>query len=187
MSRIEDINQKVREKSNNNLKAAFNVDDLRSASLLLLSLIHFRGQWALPFNQSFTKEESFYNENGEETGKVQMMFQRSILPYAAIKELQSHVIELPYGDMNRLSMLVILPRKNVPLNEVVNRLQDVRVLDILSILSKALEDFEDDEIETYLPKFEISTDLKLNEILQDVRKSYLEIHFYCFYKICSET
>lgn len=100
-----------------------------------------------------------------------MMFERAIVPYAPIKELESHVIELPYGDMDRLSMLVILPRKNVPLSDVLDRLQNVRILDILGTLAKALADFEDDEIEIYLPKFETTTELTLNDLLQPVRRT----------------
>lgn len=166
--RLREVNQKVRERSGGQIQAAFNRKDLTGASLLLLSLINFRGQWSQPFNRSFTKQEPFYDESGVETGRVQMMFQRAVVPYAPIKELQSHVIELPYGDMKRLSMLVILPRKDVLLSEVVDKLQNVRLRDVMSILSKAIEDFEDDEIEIYLPQFNTTTDISLNQVLQSV-------------------
>lgn len=165
---INDINAQIQRLTKGTLRSTLRVDDLINAPLLLLSLINFRGQWANPFNRTFTKTEPFYDEFGQQTGTAQMMFQRTIVPFAPITELQSHVIQLPYGDTGRLSMLVILPRKNAPLSEVINSLQSVSIPKVLETLAKALTDFEDDEIEVFLPKFETTTDIVLNEVLQKV-------------------
>lgn len=40
-----------------------------------------------------------------------MMTQNGTFVYAGIQDLEAHVLELPYGTQNRLSMLVILPKK----------------------------------------------------------------------------
>lgn len=40
-----------------------------------------------------------------------MMFQKGTFGYAAHAELMAHVVELPYGNEDRLSMYVLLPRK----------------------------------------------------------------------------
>ena len=51
------------------------------------------------FNSTFTKREPFYNENGVESGEVNMMFQRGPLAYAAVADLGCHVLELPYAEI----------------------------------------------------------------------------------------
>lgn len=133
--------------------------------MLMLSAIHFKGQWANPFNKTYTKTEQFYDEFGNSVGNVQMMFERAPVAYAPIKELESHVIQLPYGSQNRLGMVVILPRKNVSLTEVAEKLAGYSLTEMFKTLDKALKDFEDDEIEVHLPKFSTNTDLALNAIL----------------------
>lgn len=64
-----------------------------------------------PFDQSNTKEEAFFDENGNKLGDVNMMYQKGTFGYAAHAELMAHVLELPYGNENRLSMYILLPRK----------------------------------------------------------------------------
>lgn len=39
---------------------------------------------------------------------------------------------------------------------------------IFSTLKKAMVDYEDEEVEVYLPKFTITSDFTLNSILEDV-------------------
>lgn len=43
-------------------------------------------------------------------GEVQLMFQQGPFAYTAVAELESHLLELPYGN-KELSMILILPRK----------------------------------------------------------------------------
>lgn len=40
-----------------------------------------------------------------------MMSQKGTFGYAALANLQAHVLELPYGNENRLSMYILLPSK----------------------------------------------------------------------------
>ena len=51
----------------------------------------------------------FKDEDGKVLGNVPMMIQTGPFNYSYMKELQGHVLELPYGKEDRLSMLIILP------------------------------------------------------------------------------
>lgn len=64
-----------------------------------------------PFNASLTRSEPFYDEENNDIGNVQMMTQMGNFNYTRMTELEAHVLELPYGNENRLSMLIILPNK----------------------------------------------------------------------------
>lgn len=53
----------------------------------------------------------FYDEEGKITGDVEMMMQVGSFTYVQVNAIDSYVLELPYGQANRMSMLVILPKK----------------------------------------------------------------------------
>ncbi|XP_055696770.1 serine protease inhibitor 77Ba [Phlebotomus papatasi] len=140
--------------------------DLMDANMILISAIFFRGQWRSPFNVSQTTEEPFYDEFGKTQGKVNMMFQRGSFPYTAIADLDAHILELPYGNLNRLSMIILLPRKGTPLGQVIEKLANVRLQRVYDELKKAADEYEDDEVEVYMPRFKITADFVLNRVLE---------------------
>uniref|UniRef100_A0A1B0CTS9 Serpin domain-containing protein n=1 Tax=Lutzomyia longipalpis TaxID=7200 RepID=A0A1B0CTS9_LUTLO len=142
--------------------------DLMDANMILISAIYFRGQWKSPFNSSQTNEEPFYDEFGKAQGMVKMMFQRGSFPYTAIAELDAHILELPYGNLNRLSMIILLPRKGIPLSQVIEKLATVRLQRVYDELKRASDEYEDDEVEVYLPRFKITSDFGLNQILEQM-------------------
>lgn len=121
-----------------------------------------------PFNVSQTTEEPFYDEFEKEQGNVNMMFQRGAFSYTGIKELDSLVLELPYGDQDRLSMIVLLPRKGVLLTSVLEKLSSYGIGRVVTELRRADSDFEEDEVEVYLPRFSITADFTLNVILEQM-------------------
>lgn len=120
----------------------------------------------MPFNRSYTNEEPFFDEFGKLVGNVNMMFQRGPFSYTAIAELESHVLELPYGEDDRLSMIVLLPRKNIPLPSVLERLANYGITPMLNELRRADTEYEEDEVEVFLPRFSITADFTLNVILE---------------------
>lgn len=119
-----------------------------------------------PFNISQTQEEPFYNETDHVVGNVNMMFQRGVFSYTGIADLDAHVLELPYGKEDRLSMVILLPRKGVLLRSVIDRLPQYGIHRIVDELRKADQEFEDDEVEVYLPRFDITADFTLNVLLE---------------------
>lgn len=92
-----------------------------------------------------------------------MMFRHGGCSYVTIPGLQSNVLHLPYGDDNRLNMIVILPEQNVPLVTVTDSL---RVFGMSYVLNEMMKAEEDPDLEVFLPRFSLSTDFKMNDILQ---------------------
>lgn len=162
------INNHIREATRGRIDSIMMAEDLKDATLILASTIFFRGQWKMPFNRSHTELMPFYDENGIETGRVNMMFQRGPFPYTAIADLDSHILELPYGTLNRLSMIILLPRKGVTLDSVIRRLGTYRLQRIYDELNKSAKEFEDDEVEVFLPRFSITADFVLNAVLEQM-------------------
>lgn len=97
-----------------------------------------------------------------------MMFQRGVFSYTGISDLDAHVLELPYGKENRLSMIILLPRKGVHLSTVIERLPKYGINRIVTELRNADREFEDDEVEIYIPRFTITADFTLNVILEQM-------------------
>lgn len=160
------INDHINLVTHGRISQLLDASDLQDAALVLASAIFFKGMWKVPFNRSFTTETPFLDENGRETGKVNMMFQRGPFPYTAIADLDSHIVELPYGKDNRLSMVILLPRKGVTLSSVTRRLAVIRMQRVFDELNKSAQEFEDDEVEVFLPRFSITADFVLNEVLE---------------------
>lgn len=96
-----------------------------------------------------------------------MMFQRGQFSYTGIPELESHVLELPYGN-DEVSMVILLPRKKVMLTTVMERLAEYSVSRVLTELRRADADYEEDDIEVFLPRFSITADFTLNVILEQM-------------------
>lgn len=144
--------------------------------MILLSGIHFEGAWRFPFNTSFTRNDTFYDAYEQPIGRVQMMYQKGPFPYVAITDLQCHVVELPYGQNNQLSMIVILPRKDLDLRTAIENLKRVGLPRVISELRKSVEDIEDDEdVEVFLPKFTTQTHFNLVEGLKIVSSISLNL------------
>lgn len=122
----------------------------------------------MPFNRSYTTEEQFFDEFGNLVGNVNMMFQRGPFAYTAIAELESHILELPYGKEDRLSMIILLPRKQVSLPSVMERLSEYGIMRLLGELRRAESEFEEDEVEVFVPRFSITADFTLNIILEQM-------------------
>lgn len=123
----------------------------------------------MPFNRTDTREENFFGEDEKVAGKVNMMFQRGHFSYAAISQLDSHVIEIPYGVENRLSMIVVVPKKGIRLHTVIGKLASVGTAGIFDGLHKAKQDAdlygEEMEVDLFLPRFTTDTDFALNSLL----------------------
>lgn len=187
------INKYVSDKTQGRIPRIVNLDDLNEAQMILISAIFFKGQWKvrirdavsenldynwydclfysisqMPFNRSYTTEEQFFDEFGNLVGNVNMMFQRGPFSYTAIAELESHVLELPYGKEDRLSMIILLPRKQVQLPSVMDRLFNYGITRILNELRRADAEYEEDEVEVFLPRFSITADFTLNVILEQM-------------------
>ncbi|XP_023180127.2 serine protease inhibitor 77Ba-like [Drosophila hydei] len=144
--------------------------EIYGAKMFMLSSLFFKGQWKYPFNESLTHTEPFFNEQGEVVNQVSMMSQEGNFGYVTnIEGLDGYVLELPYGEQNRLSMIVVLPKRGFNLNDVTKNLMDFGLAPVL----KRLENFarnadEDNVVEVLMPKFTTTTDFNLRQVLQEM-------------------
>jgi serine protease inhibitor len=132
------------------------------------------------FNKTFTKREPFFDKDQTRTiGEVNMMFQRGSFPYVALQEIGSYVVELPYGTRNRnvndesgiedrISMIVILPKKGLSLIDAIDNVNTYGMEKLFKELKRSKDEFEDDEVEVHIPKFELETSLNLVDSLKEV-------------------
>lgn len=97
-----------------------------------------------------------------------MMFQRGTFSFTGIKELDSLVLELPYGDDERLSMILILPQSGAFLTSVLDKLSSYGIGRVMTELRRADAEFEEDEVEVFLPRFSFTADFTLNVILEQM-------------------
>lgn len=67
-----------------------------------------------------------------------------------------------------LSMIILLPKKGQTLSETVFKLYGFTLPKLYRALHTAKLDYADDEVEVYLPKFEINSDLDVQTILKRV-------------------
>lgn len=137
----------------------------KDASMVLASAVYFKGQWTVPFNKSNTMKQAFYDSNGKQIGEVNMMYNRHTYPFSNIKELQARVIELPYGKENRLSMIIMLPNTGVSLQSMFKNFQNVTMDSFFESLRLSKEEFADDEVDCFIPRFKIESNIDLTDVL----------------------
>lgn len=97
-----------------------------------------------------------------------MMYQRNIFPYANMPDLGANVLELPYGQNNRLYMLLLQPHSNSNLAIVFNNLKNYKISNITYELHKfdGSEEYESTPVELNIPRFKIDSDFDLNTVLK---------------------
>ncbi|CAG9792453.1 unnamed protein product [Diatraea saccharalis] len=138
-----------------------------NSRLILTSAVYFKGQWTVPFNASSTTKSPFFSEDGKQIGEVNMMYNRYTYPFANIPEIQSRILELPYGTENRLSMVIMLPHPGVSLEKMFFNFNNFTLDKMFQELKTAREDYGDDEVSCFLPRFKIESNIDLTPILRD--------------------
>lgn len=126
-------------------------------------IIILSGYFQDPFKIGDTTNEPFYNENGVKIANVPMMFRKGGCSHIRVPSLEAEIIELAYGFDQKFSMVILLPKKDIPLIRMIDNL---RILGLHTIIENLNESEEDTELEIFLPRFSISSDFKLNSILQ---------------------
>lgn len=75
------------------------LDDIINADIMLTSTLFFKGEWKIPFNESATFLDTFFDEYGNKKGQVMMMYQIGSYPYSILNNVKAHAVELPYGNV----------------------------------------------------------------------------------------
>lgn len=161
------FNNEISNITHNQIKKIVDQSDFRNSKLILTSALYFRGQWTVPFNSSSTMKLPFYDSNGKKTGEVNMMYNRHTYAFSNIKALQARVLELPYGKENRLSMLIMLPNPGVSLEDMFSNFKKITLDSFFEELRLSKEEYSDDEVDCFIPRFKISSDLDMTDVLRD--------------------
>lgn len=140
------------------------------AKMYMMSALFFKGQWKYPFNESATRTEPFHDESGAVVTQVPMMVQEGDFAYVTnIQGLDGYVLELPYGKQDRLSMIIVLPKRGFKLNDIAANLKELGLAPILERLAKFRREApEDNEVEVLMPKFTTTTDFNLKQLLREM-------------------
>jgi serpin B len=123
--------------------------------LVLVNAIYFKGDWARQFDPSLTRDAPFQVAPGEHV-EVAMMHQKASFGYGRGDGLQA--LELPYAGED-LSMIVLLPDEVDGLAALEDRLT-------VENLERWTGRLWPQEVEVWLPRFEITLPFRLDAALQ---------------------
>ena len=128
--------------------------------LSLVNAIYFKGFWQNQFDKEATSKQSFSVSISEKT-EVDMMHLTKNLKHAQdVGELACQILELPYQGED-LSMIILLPHDTSGLDTLEENLTHERLQQALAAVSKS----RPQKVEVSLPRFELTQQFKLKEIL----------------------
>ncbi len=123
--------------------------------LVLVNAIYFKGTWLYQFDPAHTREARFWLPTGEHV-TAPLMQQTCRLPYAEADGIQ--VLSLPYAG-DALSMIVLLPAWD-------KGLASLDALFTAQRLDDWLQSLWTREVQVLLPRFKISSTLRLDATLK---------------------
>ncbi|MBN1872314.1 MAG: serpin family protein [Candidatus Omnitrophica bacterium] len=125
--------------------------------LVLTNAIYFKGDWASQFDKNLTKEGDFLLLDGKKS-VAHMMHKNEDLRYAERESVK--MVELPYAG-NRLSMLIVLPKKNDGITEIEGMLT-------LSLLEEWIDNMSVKKVLLSMPRFKMESEFFLGRTLQSL-------------------
>ena len=165
------INQWGSDHTEGMIKEAIKEEEFNEDAMsYLLNALYFKGEWTHKFDATQTQRHQF--DEGKK--EVQMMHQQSEFSYAKNNVYQS--IVLPYGNM-AYQMTVFLPCYGYTISDVLNELNG--------------KNWQQAGYDTYnvnlkLPKFETSTDMRLEDIMKALGMPNAFEGGYGFNQFCNE-
>lgn len=158
-----DINYYICLATDGRIKDAINEDFLQDLRLLLVDVMYFKANWTNPFIVSDTRKEPFFDQQGRNIGHVNMMHQKALNKLVDLPNLEADMLELTYGDSKEFSMIILVPYNGVPLKRLLNNL----IAQPTNTWIKQLTEREQtNEVDCYVPKFKISSQLDLVQPLK---------------------
>lgn len=136
----------------------------------LLNALYFKGEWTHKFDAAETRRCQFDSGKAE----AQMMHQYSEFSYTENKVYQS--IILPYGNM-AYQMTIFLPWWGKTIDDVISELNNN---------GWKRDDYGPSHVNLYLPKFETSTDMRLEDIMMSLGMPNAFEGGYGFNKFCNQ-
>lgn len=143
-STVNEINQWVANVTNQKIKSIIQSID-PSDLMYLVNAVYFKGSWKTPFNPITTQNRIFTTASGNKT-EVPFMNQNTRFNYMQNDSVQ--MVELPYGN-GTFSMYVLLPSKNLSLNDFADQLNEKSLAGYVSKMDSV-------KVNLWLPKWKYS-------------------------------
>ncbi len=124
---------------------------------LVVNALLFRGRWKKAFHLDLTRDLTFYASHSTRFPHPMMAASDDYLHFQE-KDLEG--IALPYGD-GRWRMLIFLPSREVPLQDVVSRIRHDQ-------WSRWIRHLRRDRGTIILPRFQLGSSLDLTSVLADL-------------------
>ncbi|NXT84133.1 ILEUA inhibitor, partial [Zapornia atra] len=131
--------------------------------LALVNAIHFKGQWAIKFEEKNTREMPFML-NKREHRKILMMCRKGKYKLAWRQEEKVTVLELPYAG-EELSMFILLPETVCDESTGLEQLESAVTSEKLAEWTN-MENVSPQKIVVYLPRFRMEETCELIPVLQ---------------------
>jgi serpin B len=155
------INRWVESKTKNRIRELIKPGILDALTRLsLVNAVYFKGDWEIPFKKENSAEAPFF-KNGGSMVNTSLMHQTATFRYGAPGNVQ--LIELPYAG-NDITMLVVLPQKEVALSAV------EKILDT-AILAEWDNCLAEKKVEVCLPRFRTTAAFRLDKALKEMGMS----------------
>lgn len=152
------------------IEEAIKADEFKPNALsYLLNALYFKGEWTHKFNAGETRLYQFDQGRAE----VQMMHQQTDFPYVRNDVYQSVI--LPYGN-TAFQMNVFLPNWGKTIDDVLERMKG----------GKWQNQYDACNVNLYMPKFETSTDMHLEDIMKALGMPNAFEGGYGFNRFCNE-
>jgi len=148
------INSWVNEKTNGKIKEIVPKPISSEMVMYLINAIYFKGSWTYEFSKDRTTDEPFFLSSGN-SKTCKMMSHKSEHPYFQNEQVQA--IDLAYGNAG-FSMTIFLPAIGSNVNTLIESLNNDSWNDWLS-------QFDTAEVSLFMPKFKLSYNLKMNDVL----------------------
>lgn len=124
--------------------------------LVVLNSIYFNSNWAYPFTESNTSQQTFYGTNGEE--KVDIMRKQDANDFYSTDTYSA--VRLPYSAPD-YEMVVVMPNEGVDIVDFTNTFDVATLNDIISNSYEA-------KVDLSLPKFKVEQKLDITKLLEDM-------------------
>ncbi|MFP4041808.1 MAG: serpin family protein [Bacteroidales bacterium] len=151
----EDINKWVEENTEEKIKDLIPPGMLDAMTrMVLANAIYFKGAWEFPFDEKKTRKDTFYIYTKCRT-KADFMNRSLTANY--YKDNLAEVLEIPYSG-GEISMLIVLPHETYGMEKLESKLDR-------SLYEKYNQELSRKQVELSLPKFNITADYELSDVL----------------------
>lgn len=150
------INAWIEEQTERKIRNLISPEMLRDEPMILLtSAVYFKARWSREFSPSKTTTAPFRVSATRQVQAPMMQSSRK-RRYAETKEMQ--IVELPYGEDERCSMLIMLPRDVGGLAGLEKRLTR-------NLNEWSSPELAESEVIVRIPRFEFSQEYQLRDVL----------------------